>query len=52
MKFKDVNASKSAVLFPDELDIMDVVAEKFQADNWFKYMSDKLKEKRSTRRTL
>lgn len=45
MEFKGVNASKPAVLFPDELDIIEVVAEKFQADNWFRYMSDKLKEK-------
>lgn len=43
-----MKASKSDVLFPDELDIMEVVAEKFQADNWFMYMTDKLKEKRST----
>lgn len=44
---KRTKASKDAVLFPDELDIVDVVGERFHADNWFKYMSDRLKEKRS-----
>jgi hypothetical protein len=42
-----VTASKDAVLFPDELEIVDVVGERFDAGNWFKYMSDRLKEKRS-----
>ena len=50
MESKDVKASKSAVLFPDDLDIVDIVGERFQADNWFKYMSDRLKEKRSSLR--
>lgn len=44
---KEVTASKDAVLFPDDLDIVDVVGERFHAGNWFKYMSDQLKEKRS-----
>ena len=44
---KEVTASKDAVLFPDELDIVDVVGERFDAGNWFKYMSDRLKEKHS-----
>jgi|GEM_PF-2007792 len=42
-----VTASKDAVLFPDELEIVDVVGERFDAGNWFRYMSDRLKEKRS-----
>jgi len=45
MDTKEIKASKCAVLFPDELDIVDVVGERFHADNWFKYMSDRLKEK-------
>ncbi len=45
---KEVTASKGAVLFPDELEIVDVVSERFHAENWFKYMSDRLKEQRST----
>jgi len=44
---KKIKASKDAVLFPDELDIVDVVGERFHADNWFKYMSDRLKKQRS-----
>lgn len=47
-----VTASKDAVLFPDELDIVDVVGERFHAGNWFKHMSDRLKEKRSTSESL
>ncbi len=42
-----VTASKDAVLFPDELEIVEIVGERFHAGNWFKYMSDRLKEKRS-----
>jgi hypothetical protein len=49
---KGIKASKDAVLFPDELDIVDVVGERFHADNWFKYMSDRLKEKRSIPKSL
>ena len=49
---KGIKASKDAVLFPDELDIVDVVGERFNADNWFKYMSDRLKEKRSISKSL
>lgn len=52
MESKDVKASKSAVLFPDELDMVDVVGERFHAENWFKYMSDRLKEKRSISKSL
>ena len=47
MGSKDIKASKCTVLFPDELDIVDVMGERFHAENWFKYMSDRLKEKRS-----
>jgi len=47
MMSKEVTASKDAVLFPDDLDIVDVVGQRFHAGNWFKYMSDQLKEKRS-----
>ncbi len=47
MDSKVIKASKCAVLFPDELDIVAVVGERFHPDNWFKYMSDRLKEKRS-----
>ncbi len=49
---REVKASKCAVLFPDELDIVDVMGERFHADNWFKYMSDRLKEKRSIAESL
>jgi len=52
MESKDVKASKSAVLFPDELDMVDIVGERFNADNWFKYMSDRFKEKRSISKSL
>jgi len=52
MESKDVKASKSAVLLPDELDMVDVVGERFHAENWFKYMSDRLKEKRSISKSL
>ncbi len=48
MDAKEIKASKGAVLFPDELEIVDVVGERFHAENWFKYMSDRLKEQRST----
>jgi len=48
MGSKEIKASKDAVLFPDDLDIVDIVGERFHADNWFKYMSDRLKEKRSS----
>ncbi|MBN2334566.1 hypothetical protein JXL21_03330 [Candidatus Bathyarchaeota archaeon] len=37
-----MTASEDAVLFPDELDIVDVVGEKFQVDNWFSYMAEQL----------
>jgi hypothetical protein len=47
-----VTASKEVVLFPDDLDIVDVVGERFHADNWLKHMSDRLKEKRSTSESL
>ena len=47
-----VTASKDAVLFPDELEIVDIVGESFDAGNWFKYMSDRLKEKRSVEKVL
>lgn len=47
-----VTASKDAVLFPDELEIVDIVGERFDAGNWFKYMSDRLKEKRSVEKVL
>ena len=47
-----VTVSKDAVLFPDELDIVDVVSERFDAGNWFKYMSDRLKEKRGISESL
>ena len=47
MDTKEIKASKGAVLFPDELDIVDVLGERFHAENWFKYMSDRLKEKHS-----
>jgi hypothetical protein len=50
MDSKEIKASKGAVLFPDELDIVDIVGERFHADNWFNYMSDMLKEKRSSPR--
>ena len=49
---KEVTASEDAVLFPDELDIVDVVGERFHAGNWFKYMSERLKEKRSVPKSL
>ena len=52
MVYNQVTASKDAVLFPDELDIVDVVGERFHADNWFKYMSDQLKEKRTISESL
>ncbi len=52
MGLKEIKASKCAVLFPDELDIVDVMGERFHADNWFKYMSDRLKEKRSISESL
>ena len=48
----NVTASKDAVLFPDELEIVDVVGERFHAGNWFKYMSDRLREKRSVSDSL
>jgi hypothetical protein len=44
METQNIKASKSAVLFPDELDIMEVVGERFHADNWFKYVSDELRK--------
>ena len=46
MGTKEIKASRDVVLFPDELDIVDIVAERFHKDNWFKYVSDQLKEKR------
>ena len=52
MYTKVVKAAKCAVLFPDELDIVDVVGEKFHADNWFKYMSKRLEEKHSISESL
>ena len=52
MGTKEIKAAKCAVLFPDELDIVDVVGEKFHADNWFKYMSKRLKEKHSISESL
>ena len=52
MVSNQVTASKDAILFPDDLDIVDVVGERFHADNWFKHMSDRLKEKRSTSESL
>jgi len=52
MDSKVIKASKSAVLFPDELEIVDVVGERFDAGNWFKYMSDRLKEKQSVSDSL
>ena len=52
MDSKEIKASKCAVLFPDELDIVDVVGERFHADNWFKYMSKRLKEKHSISESL
>ena len=52
MGTKEIKASKCAVLFPDELDIVDVVGERFDAGNWFNYMSDKLKEKQSISESL
>jgi len=52
MVYNQVTASKDAVLFPDELDIVDVVGERFHAGNWFKYMSDQLKEKRTISESL
>jgi hypothetical protein len=52
MVSNQVTASKDAVLFPDELEIVDVVGERFDAGNWFKYMSDRLKEKRSVSESL
>lgn len=48
MVYNQVTASKDAVLFPDELEIVDVVGERFHAGNWFKTMSDRLKEQRSS----
>jgi len=52
MVYNQVTASKDSVLFPDELDIVDVVGERFHASNWFKYMSDQLKEKRTISESL
>jgi hypothetical protein len=52
MDSKVIKVSKAAVLFPDELDIVDVVGERFDAGNWFKYMSDRLKEKQSVSESL
>lgn len=52
MGSKEIKASKCTVLFPDELDIVDVMGERFHAENWFKYMSDRLKEKRSISESL
>jgi hypothetical protein len=52
MNSKEIKASKAAVLFPDELDIVDIVGERFDAGNWFKYMSDRLKEKQSVSESL
>lgn len=52
MVSNQVTASKDAILFPDELEIVDVVGERFHADNWFKYMSDRLKEKHSISESL
>jgi len=49
---KKIKASNDAVLFLDELDIVDVVGERFHANNWFKYMSDKLKEQRSNSKKI
>jgi hypothetical protein len=47
-----VTASKDVVLFPDELEIVGIVGERFHAGNWFKYMSDQLKEKRNFSESL
>jgi len=47
MDSKEIKASKDVVLFPDELDIVDIVSKRFHTDNWFKYMSEQLKEQRS-----
>jgi hypothetical protein len=52
MVSNQVTASEDAVLFPDELEIVDVVGERFDAGNWFKYMSDRLKKKRSVSESL
>ena len=52
MDTKEIKASKGAVLFPDELDIVDVLGERFHAENWFEYMSDRLKEKHSISESL
>ena len=52
MDSKEIKASKCAVLFPDELDIVDVGGERVHAGNWFKYMSDRLKEKRTISESL
>jgi len=52
MVSNQITADKDVVLFPDELDIVDVVGERFQAGNWFKHMSDRLKEQRSISESL
>ncbi len=52
MDSKEIKASKAAVLFPDELDIVDVVGERFDAGNWFKYVSDRLKKEHSVAESL
>ena len=45
MDLKKINVPKEKVLFPDDLEILDIVGERFHAENWFKLMSDRLKEK-------
>jgi hypothetical protein len=52
MVSNQITADKDVVLFPDELDIVDVVGERFHAGNWFKHMSDRLKEQRSISESL
>ena len=49
---KKIKASKCSVLFPDELDIVDVVGERFQVDNWFQHMTKRLEEKHSISESL
>ena len=53
MKKDQVYASKDVVLFPDELDLVDLLGEKFSVDNWFEYMSERLdKDNRTMSQSL
>jgi len=52
MVSNQITADKDVVLFPDELDIVDVVGERFHVDNWFQHMTKRLEEKHSISESL